>query len=89
MTEPMPEFLRAQCPACHALCEQRRRSVLLPSDDNVWTLHVAYDCLECEAIYLPAAQESAPAPGGNPNTALLNTATDPSGASADNAEGRP
>jgi hypothetical protein len=89
MTEPLPAFHRAKCPACSALCEQRRRSVLLPNSENVWDMHAAYECLECEAIYLPAAQESAPVPGGNPNTALLNTDTDPSGASADTPAGDP
>lgn len=48
MTEPIPEYHRAKCPACGTLCEQRSRPVLLPGGDK----HSAHECRECEAIYL-------------------------------------
>jgi len=45
------EYHRAKCAVCGVVCEQRRRVVmLLQSGDDYW----AYDCLECEMIYVPS-----------------------------------
>jgi hypothetical protein len=50
MTEPLRDYHRTRCPACGVVCEQHSRPVLLPGGDK----HSAYECVECEAIYLVA-----------------------------------
>lgn len=46
----LPAHHRAKCFACGVVCEQRLRPVLFPDGGQ----RVAYECLECEAIYLVA-----------------------------------
>lgn len=52
MTEPMPEYHRAKCPSCGALCEQRRRSVRELTGDILQ----ARECIECEMVYRVSEQ---------------------------------
>ena len=63
------EYHRAKCPACGTVCEQRCRWVLC---DGVQ--RTAYDCLECEAIYLAATE---PAPTDEPYGCVNRTIESP------------
>jgi hypothetical protein len=43
------KYHRARCPVCGVVCPQRRRLVMLPDGTKHW----AYDCIECEMVYVP------------------------------------